>query len=159
MEPPGGHGVYLDVRRFLPHLRPEELPGQALAVEIYREGGIRTVEVGSIMFSDGEKSTPADDSLELVRLAIPRRVYSSAQLDYVARAVIAVWRRRASVRGLRMIDRPARLPHFTARFAPLAPGKSPAEVSVVREKRRPATRKSHTAPRPTAASTAAAPSS
>ena len=116
--PPGGHGVYLDVDRFLPHLPAEALPGQALAVELYREAGIRTVEIGRIMFgeSSGGPAPP-----EVVRLAIPRRVYTQTHLDYVARAVGAVWRRRDSIRGLRMTYRPERLPHFTARFAPVGP--------------------------------------
>jgi tryptophanase len=114
--PVGGHGVYLDVRRFLPHLGDDDLPGQALAVELYREGGVRTVEVGALMFgSDPENPSR---SLELVRLAIPRRVYSASHLAYVADVVGRVYARRATVRGLRMVYRPERLPHFTARFAP-----------------------------------------
>ncbi|HZY71270.1 MAG TPA: tryptophanase [Thermoplasmata archaeon] len=117
LRPPGGHAVYLDVRRFLPDLQESELPGQALVVEIYREAGIRTVEVGKIMFGDGPGSS--GPTLELVRLAIPRRVYSVSHLDYVARAVAAVWARRGSVKGLRMVEAPERMRHFTARFAPL----------------------------------------
>ncbi|HYK93044.1 MAG TPA: tryptophanase [Thermoplasmata archaeon] len=112
--PPGGHGVYLDVDRFLPHLAAEDLPGQALAVELYREGGIRSVEVGRIMFGE----TPGHAPPELVRLAVPRRVYTASHLSYVAQAVGRVWARRASVRGLTMTHRPERMPHFTARFAP-----------------------------------------
>ncbi|MCI4342414.1 MAG: tryptophanase [Thermoplasmata archaeon] len=124
--PPGGHGVYLDARRFLPHLQPSELPGQALVVELYREGGIRTVEVGEIMFA-GTVGTPKGvEPLELVRLAIPRRVYTSRQLEFVADTVIQVFHRAASVRGVRMVARPERLPHFTARFAPLPPVTAPA---------------------------------
>ncbi len=116
LHPVGGHGIYLDVRRFLPHLSDEDLPGQALAVELYREGGLRTVEVGSIMFGPdrGSKRPP----LELVRLAIPRRVYSASHLAFVADVVARVYERRADVRGLTMVYRPERLPHFTARFAP-----------------------------------------
>jgi tyrosine phenol-lyase len=116
MHPTGGHGIYLDVRRFVPHLTKEDLPGQALAIEIYREGGVRTVEVGSIMFGDGESAD--HPSLEFVRLAIPRRVYSSAQLGYVGEVVARVFERRATIEGFRMTERPERLPHFTARFAP-----------------------------------------
>ena len=114
--PPGGHAVYLDVRRFLPNLSDGDLPGQALAVAIYREGAVRSVEVGSIMFGDGEKSAPG--SLELVRLAIPRRVYSASHLEYVARVVGEVFRRRDELRGFRMTYAPEHLRHFTARFAP-----------------------------------------
>ncbi len=114
--PVGGHGVYLDVRRFLPHLTADDLPGQALVVELYREGGVRAVEVGSLMF--GTSSGPGSRSLELVRLAIPRRVYSAGQLAYVADVVGRVHARRAAIRGVRMVYRPERLPHFTARFEP-----------------------------------------
>ena len=114
--PVGGHGVYLDVRRFLPHLGDDDLPGQALVVELYREGGIRSVEVGKLMFGAGPAHGPP--SLELVRLALPRRVYSASHLAYVAEAIGRVYARRAGVRGVRMVYRPERLPHFTARFAP-----------------------------------------
>ncbi len=117
-EPVGGHGVYLDVRRFLPNLSRDDLPGQALAVEIYREGGVRTVEVGSVMFGDGESPNNGESPLELVRLAIPRRVYSASHLAYAADAVIRVYQRRSSVGGLRMVHAPEHLRHFTARFAP-----------------------------------------
>jgi len=115
LHPPGGHAIYLDVDRFLPHLSEDDLPGQALAVELYREGGIRTVEVGSIMFPTGSGSRRP---LELVRLAIPRRVYSASHLAFVADAVGKVYDRRASVKGVTMTYRPERLPHFTARYAP-----------------------------------------
>ncbi len=114
--PVGGHGIYLDVRRFLPHLSDDDLPGQALAVELYREGGVRTVEVGALMF--GETLRSGSKGLELVRLAIPRRVYSASHLAYVAEVVARVYERRSTVRGVRMVYRPERLPHFTARFAP-----------------------------------------
>ena len=114
--PVGGHGIYLDVRRFLPHLGDEDLPGQALAVELYREGGVRSVEVGRLMFDTDSKDTSR--SLELVRLAIPRRVYSASHLEYAADVVSRVYARRAGIRGIRMTYKPERLPHFTARFAP-----------------------------------------
>jgi len=116
MQPPGGHGIYLDVPRFLPHLAPARLPGQALVVELYREGAVRTVEVGAIMFEDGQDG--AAFPLELVRLAIPRRVYTESHLRYVAGTVRRVWNRRAAVRGMRMVEAPEHLRHFTARFAP-----------------------------------------
>jgi len=118
LHPVGGHAIYLDVDRFLPHLGDDDLPGQALAVELYREGGVRGVEVGSIMFPEGSsKRRP----LELVRLAIPRRVYSASHLAYVAEVVGRVYDRRSAVRGLTMTYRPERLPHFTARYAPKKP--------------------------------------
>lgn len=116
LRPYGGHGVYLDVDRFLPHLTADDLPGQALAVELYREGGVRTVEIGAIMF--GETPAGAPRPPELVRLAVPRRVYTASHLRYVAETVGAVWRRRGEIRGVRMTHRPERLPHFTARFSP-----------------------------------------
>ncbi len=116
MEPPGGHGVYLDVRRFLSHLSTDEHPGQSLVVELYREGAVRTVEVGSVMF--GDHAPPDRPSLELVRLALPRRVYTESHLRYVAATVRRVWDRRRGIRGLQMVEAPERLRHFTARFAP-----------------------------------------
>jgi tyrosine phenol-lyase len=119
LRPVGGHGVYLNVRRFLPHLDAAVFPGQALVVELYREGGIRSVEVGSIMF--GGSTPKGREPLELVRLAIPRRVYTASHLAYVAEVVARVYERRSSIRGMTMTYRPERLPHFTARFAPLSP--------------------------------------
>ena len=116
LHPPGGHGIYLDVRRFLPHLAQDDLPGQALAIEIYREGGVRSVEVGAIMFPPG--SSGGGRSLELVRLAIPRRTYTVSHLAYVAEVIARVYARRASIGGYEMSYRPERLPHFTARFRP-----------------------------------------
>jgi tryptophanase len=116
LHPPGGHGIYLDVRRFLPHLKTDDLPGQSLVIELYREGGVRTVEVGSIMF--GPDSGAGHEPLELVRLAIPRRVYTSTHLAYVAEVVARVYERREKVRGVTMTYKPERLAHFTARFAP-----------------------------------------
>jgi tyrosine phenol-lyase len=116
MNPPGGHGVYLDVRRFLPHLNARHLPGQALVVELYREGGVRAVEVGAIMFGDGDEVS--NEGLELVRLAIPRRVYTESHLRYVAETIHRVWERRASVGGFKIVEAPEHMRHFTARFAP-----------------------------------------
>ena len=117
-EPPGGHGVYLDAHRFLPHVPPKEFPGQSIAVELYREGGVRTVEIGEVFRGEKEGEDSAAPALSLVRMAIPRRVYSASHLDHVARTVIAVWRRRESIRGLAMLEAPERLRHFTARFGP-----------------------------------------
>lgn len=114
--PVGGHGVYLDVRRFLPHLGDDDLPGQALVVELYREGGIRSVAVGALMFGEDPELGPRVP--ELVRLAIPRRVYSASHLAYVADVIARVFARRDSVLGLKMVSRLPTLPHFTARFAP-----------------------------------------
>lgn len=109
MQPPGGHAIYIDARAFLPHVPAEEFPGVALACELYVEGGIRSVEIGRLMF--GEHAT-----MDLVRLAIPRRVYTQSHIDYVIEVVLEVWRRRSEVRGLELTYQAAFLRHFTARF-------------------------------------------
>lgn len=118
MRPPGGHAVYIDARSLLPHIPPHELPAQALAIELYRAEGIRSCEIGSVMFGkrpDGSFRAPAH---ELVRLAIPRRVYTQAHIDYVLEGIAEVAGRRDTLRGLRIVSEPAFLRHFTARFAP-----------------------------------------
>jgi tyrosine phenol-lyase len=115
--PAGGHAVYLDARRFLPHIDPLQYPGQALAVELYLEAGIRGVEIGSVMFgldSNSGLETPA--RLELLRLAIPRRVYTQSHMDYVLEAIGLVWDRRHEIRGMRILQAPKFLRHFTAEF-------------------------------------------
>jgi tryptophanase len=119
--PPGGHAVYLDARRFLPHIPQREYPGHALAVHLYLEGGIRGVEIGSVMLAQedprtGEMIYPR---LELVRLAIPRRVYTQSHLDYVAEVCARVYARRERIRGFRIVEAPRLLRHFLARFEPL----------------------------------------
>ncbi len=121
MQPPGGHAVYIDARTFLPHLAPAELPAQALACELYLALGVRTCEIGTVMFG----KTAADGSLvpsamELVRLALPRRVYTQAHFDYILEGVEGVVARKDRLRGLRIVEEPPFLRHFTARFAPLA---------------------------------------
>ncbi len=112
MRPPGGHAVYLDARALLPHIPPAQFPAQALAVELYRAEGVRSCEIGSVMF--GEHA-----ALELVRLAIPRRVYTQAHMDYVLEGVAEIAERRDTLRGLRIVEQPSFLRHFTARFAPV----------------------------------------
>ena len=121
LEPPGGHAVYLDAKRFLPHVSQAELPGQALACALYLEGGIRGVEIGSVMFArqDPETGEMVYPALELVRLAIPRRVYTQAHLDCVVETCQRIYEKRDQMRGLRYIYAPALLRHFTARFEPL----------------------------------------
>jgi tryptophanase len=118
VEPPGGHAVYLDVRRFLPHIPQAQLPGQALVAHLYLEGGIRAVEIGSVMFAakDQETGQWTYPELELVRLAIPRRVYTQTQLDYVADVIIELYKKREQMRGMRYTYEPPFLRHFTARF-------------------------------------------
>ncbi len=121
IEPPGGHAVYLDAGALLPHIPHAEFPGQALAVELYREGGIRGVEIGSVMFSyeDPESGEMVYPQLELVRLAIPRRVYTQSHLDYVAEVTGRIVQRAETIRGYRFTYAPKLLKHFTARFEPL----------------------------------------
>jgi len=120
LTPAGGHAVYLDAKRFLPHIAPLEYPGQALAVELYLEAGIRGVEIGSVMFGlDPNSGVEKAASMELLRLAIPRRVYTQSHMDYVLEAIGLVWERRAAIRGYRITEAPQFLRHFTAKFEPL----------------------------------------
>ena len=113
VQPPGGHAIYLDARAFLPHVPPAEFPGVALADELYLEGGIRSVEIGTLMFAEAAK-------MDLVRLAIPRRVYTQSHIDYVIEVILEVWRRREQIRGLRLTYQAPFLRHFTARFEELS---------------------------------------
>ncbi len=116
--PAGGHAVYLNARQFLPHIEPLQYPGQALVVELYIEAGIRGVEIGTVMFGldphTGEEQAAKND---LVRLAIPRRVYTQSHMDYVLEAIEILWQRRDRVRGMRIVEAPQFLRHFTAKFA------------------------------------------
>ncbi len=119
VEPPGGHAIYLDARRFLPHIPQAQLPGQSLVAHLYLEGGIRAVEIGSVMFASKDESSGKTKypELELVRLAIPRRVYTQTHLDYVADVIGEIYRKREQIRGMRYTYEPPFLRHFTARFA------------------------------------------
>ncbi len=121
IEPPGGHAVYVDAGSLFEHIPPAEFPGQALAVELYREAAVRAVEIGSVMFSyrDPDTGEMVFPRLELVRLAIPRRVYTQSHLDYVADALGAIAERKESIRGYRFTYAPELLRHFTARFEPV----------------------------------------
>jgi tryptophanase len=119
VEPPGGHAVYIDAAHFCPHLSPDQFPGQALVCALYRQGGIRGVEIGSVMFGrldpvTGETWHPP---MELVRLAVPRRVYTQSHIDYVIEAAGEVFQQRDRLRGLRIVQEPPALRHFTAHFA------------------------------------------
>lgn len=118
IRPAGGHAVYLDARRFLPHLDQEVFPAQALTVALYLEGGIRGVEIGGVMFgtTDPETGEAVWPQMELVRLAIPRRVYTNSHLRYVAEVVEQLHRDASSIRGLNMVYQAPVLRHFTARF-------------------------------------------
>lgn len=118
IEPPGGHAVYVDAGRLFEHIPPGEFPGQSLAVELYREAGVRAVEIGSVMFAhpDPETGEMVYPAMELVRLAIPRRVYTQSHLDYVAEALQRIAMRKEEVSGYRFTYSPELLRHFTARF-------------------------------------------
>ena len=113
VEPPGGHAIYIDAGRMLPHIPRHRFPGQALAVELYRYAGIRSVEIGSVMFG-------AKAQHELLRLAIPRRVYTQSHIDYVVEAILEVHDRKEGLRGFEVVSQPPFLRHFSARFRPVA---------------------------------------
>jgi len=111
VQPPGGHAIYIDARAFLPHVPVDQFPGVALAAELYLEGGIRSVEIGTLMFGKAAK-------MDLVRLAIPRRVYTQSHIDYVVEVILEVWRRRERISGLKLTYEAPFLRHFTARLEP-----------------------------------------
>ena len=121
IEPPGGHAIYIDAAAFCPHLPPEQFPGQALVVGLYRHAGIRAVEIGSVMFGrvDPDTGEACRPPMELVRLAIPRRVYTQSHIDYVVEAVLEVFAQRQQLRGLHIVAEPPALRHFTAQFEEL----------------------------------------
>jgi len=112
VQPPGGHAIYLDARAFLPHIPASQFPGVALAVELYLEGGVRSVEIGSLMFGEHAQ-------MDLVRLAIPRRVYTQSHIEYVVEVILDVWRRRESILGYELVHQAPFLRHFTARLKPI----------------------------------------
>ena len=111
VEPPGGHAIYIDAGRMLPHIPRHQFPGQALAVELYRHAGVRSVEIGSLMFGAAARH-------ELLRLAIPRRVYTQSHIDYLVEAILEVNERRETLRGLEIVSEPPFLRHFTASLRP-----------------------------------------
>lgn len=111
VQPPGGHAIYIDARAFLPHVPVDQFPGVALAAELYLEGGIRSVEIGTLMFGKAAK-------MDLVRLAIPRRVYTQSHIDYVVEVILEVWRRRERISGSKLTYEAPFLRHFTARLEP-----------------------------------------
>jgi len=120
MQPAGGHAVYLDAKAFLPHIPVEQYPGQALVCALYLEGGIRSVEIGSLMFgkyNDQHQLIPS--TMELVRLAIPRRVYTQSHIDYVAEVIIEVFNNRNAITGLKITEEAPLLRHFTAKMEPV----------------------------------------
>ncbi len=119
--PVGGHAVYIDARALLPHVEPLRYPGQALAVALYREGGIRGCEIGTVMFGRLPDGSEAPAAMDLVRLAIPRRTYTQSHIDYVIEVCTWVAERASELGGFRIVEEPAQLRHFTARFEPVSP--------------------------------------
>jgi len=119
IRPAGGHAIYVDARELLPHVPPLAYPGVAFVNELYLEGGIRGVEIGTVMFGLHPDGTETPAAMDLVRLAIPRRVYTQSHVDYVAEAAIEVAERSRELRGYRITSAPAVLRHFTARFEKL----------------------------------------
>jgi tyrosine phenol-lyase len=121
IEPPGGHAIYIDAKRFLPNVPSQQFPGQSIVCELYIEGGIRGVEIGSVMFGkydkDGKLIPPP---MELVRLAIPRRVYTQSHIDYVLEIILEVFKKRNSLKGYKITYQAPMLRHFTARFEKIA---------------------------------------
>jgi tryptophanase len=114
VQPPGGHAVYIDATAMLPHIPVSEFPAWALSLALYVEGGIRSVEIGSVMFG---QETPA--SMELVRLAFPRRVYTQSHVDYVSEVLRYINEHKSNIHGVRIVEQPAVLRHFSARFEPI----------------------------------------
>jgi len=112
VQPPGGHAIYIDARAFLPHIPVDQFPGVALAAELYLEGGIRSVEIGTLMFASAAQ-------MDLVRLAMPRRVYTQSHVDYLVEVILEVYRKRESIRGMRISYEAPFLRHFTAHLEPL----------------------------------------
>jgi hypothetical protein len=129
--PVGGHAVYIDARALLPHVPPLEYPGQALALALYREGGIRGCEIGTVMFGRRPDGSEAPAPMDLVRLAIPRRTYTQSHVDYVIEVCRWVADRAGELRGLRIAEEPPALRHFTARFEPLLDQGTPTARSKI----------------------------
>lgn len=119
VQPIGGHAVYIDAKAFLPHIPPLEYPGQSLAIELYKVGGVRGCEIGTVMFGRKPDGSEVPAAMELVRLAIPRRTYTQSHIDYVIEVCAEVAKRASSFRGYKIVKEPAALRHFTSQFAPL----------------------------------------
>ena len=119
MRPIGGHAVYLDARALLSHVEPLAYPGQSLAVALYGAGGIRSCEIGTVMFGLHPDGTESPAALDLVRLAIPRRTYTQSHIDYVIEVCRDVASKAKDLGGYRIVESPRALRHFSARFAPL----------------------------------------
>jgi tryptophanase len=119
VRPTGGHAVFVDARNLLPHIPPSQYPGQALAVALYVEGGIRSCEIGTVMFGLKPDGTEVEAPMDLVRLAFPRRVYTQSHADYIVEVFEEIAARKDSLKGMRITWQPSAMRHFTAKFAPL----------------------------------------
>jgi tryptophanase len=119
VRPIGGHAVYIDARALLPHIPPLQYPGQSLAVALYEAGGVRGCEIGTVMFGRQPDGTEVPAALDLVRLAIPRRTYTQSHIDYTIEVCEVVAKKAADLRGMRIVEEPPTLRHFTATFEPL----------------------------------------
>jgi len=119
VQPIGGHAVYIDAKALLPHIPALEYPGQALAIELYKVGGIRGCEIGTVMFGRKPDGSEVPSAMELVRLAIPRRTYTQSHIDYVIEVCLAVKEKASQLPGYRIVQEPAALRHFTATFEPI----------------------------------------
>ena len=118
VQPPGGHAIYIDAKTMLPHIPPSQYPGQALSAELYLAGGIRTVEIGSVMFGkiDPKTGEETPSEMELVRLALPRRTHTQSHIDYVLEVAKDVYKHRDKIKGMKITEQPKFLRHFTAKF-------------------------------------------
>ena len=119
VQPPGGHAIYIDAKAMLPHIPATEYPAWALSCALYLEGGIRSVEIGSVMFGRQPDGTEKPAAMELVRLAFPRRVYTQSHVDYLLEVLLHVHGLRDRIRGVRLVEAPPLLRHFTAKVAPI----------------------------------------
>ena len=121
VQPPGGHAIYIDAKALLPNIPPRQYPGQALSIELYRAGGIRTVEIGSVMFGkiDHKTGKESPGAMELVRLALPRRTHTQSHIDYVLEVAKEVFDKKDQIPGYRITEQPPFLRHFTAKFEPV----------------------------------------
>jgi tryptophanase len=117
VQPPGGHAIYIDAKAMLPHIPQSEYPAWALSLVLYLEGGIRSVEIGSVMFGYQPDGSEKPAAMELVRLAFPRRVYTQSHVDYLAEVLLYVNSIKENIRGVRIVDAPPVLRHFTAKMA------------------------------------------
>jgi tryptophanase len=119
VQPPGGHAIYIDARAMLPHIPQNQFPAWALSLVLYLEGGIRSVEIGSVMFGLQPDGTEKPAANELVRLAFPRRMYTQSHVDYIAEVLAHVYKLRERIRGVRIVEAPSVLRHFSARLEPV----------------------------------------